>query len=354
AQATPGRTCPRAAPRPKCGPCRCHRPSPAGTVTAPNSHSCHGAEPCASISPQSPTPSPGRPGGCPPGLPQIRTCPIKAYGSSSHGFAPSLRYPRPFRGQGAEARCPRPGARRRVRDPALPSLRRVLAGRVPRLPRYYEGLRLLPPRLPGLLCSPGDTPAASPFAPPAPDAATAAWGFRVRQPLSRWKGRGRAAGLSGCWGTLVDVRRVLGPRRAPSARPVTAPGHGPSARSDGGRATRSLLSGLDSTAFALAVYASPCQSPGPTQDSLLAVGQLDQVGLVTHRVPMKGFRLLFLLSQPIRTQERPRSAAAGASVSYELPETNHAPAVCCSGWFGGPFERGTDQRPPLFPLSPST
>jgi hypothetical protein len=31
--------------------------------------------------------SPGRPGGCPPGLPQIRTCPIKAYGSSSHGFA---------------------------------------------------------------------------------------------------------------------------------------------------------------------------------------------------------------------------------------------------------------------------
>src|SRR5258708_7343008 len=27
---------------------------------------------------------PGRPGGCPPGLPQIRTCPIKAYGSSGH------------------------------------------------------------------------------------------------------------------------------------------------------------------------------------------------------------------------------------------------------------------------------
>jgi hypothetical protein len=30
---------------------------------------------------------PGQPGGCPPGFPQIRTCPIKAYGSSSHGFA---------------------------------------------------------------------------------------------------------------------------------------------------------------------------------------------------------------------------------------------------------------------------
>ena len=30
---------------------------------------------------------PGRRGGCPPRLPQIRTCPIKASGSSGHGFA---------------------------------------------------------------------------------------------------------------------------------------------------------------------------------------------------------------------------------------------------------------------------
>jgi hypothetical protein len=29
---------------------------------------------------------PGRSGGCPPELPQIRTCPIKASGSSSHGL----------------------------------------------------------------------------------------------------------------------------------------------------------------------------------------------------------------------------------------------------------------------------
>ena len=110
--------------------------------------------------PQPPAGStPGRPRGCPLGLPQIRTCPIKAYGSSSHGFATPLCYPPPLRGQGAEARCPRLVARQRSRDPAPPSRRRVLAGRVPRLPRYYEGLRLLPPRLPGLVCSPGDTPA---------------------------------------------------------------------------------------------------------------------------------------------------------------------------------------------------
>jgi hypothetical protein len=63
--------------------------------------------------------------------------------------------------------------------------------------------------------------------------------FRFGNPVSRSDGRGRAAGLSGCWGTLVDVRRVLGPRQAPGARPVAASGHGPSARSDGGRAARS-------------------------------------------------------------------------------------------------------------------
>src|SRR4051794_39095171 len=34
--------------------------------------------------------------------------------------------------------------------------------------------------------------------------------------------------------------------------------------------------------------------------------------------------------------ERPSSAAA-ASVTYEVPETNKAAAVCCSGWFGVPF-----------------
>src|SRR5262249_22707490 len=92
--------------------------------------------------------------------------------------------------------------------------------------------------------------------------------FGFGNPSSRSQGRGRAAGLSGCWGTLVDVRRVLGPRQDPEARRVAAPGHGPSARSDGGLTATSLISGLDSTAFALAVYASSEGSPHPTQDSL--------------------------------------------------------------------------------------
>jgi hypothetical protein len=163
-------------------------------------------------------PAPGRPGGFPPGLPQIRTCPIKAYGSSSHGFTAPLRYPRSFRGQGAEAQCPRLVPRPRPRDSAPPSLRRVLAARVPRLPRYDEGLRLLPPRLTGLLCSPGDTPWRLGFrSRPVLTPTRRARRFTVRHLRGRQSGRGRA-GLSGCWGTLVDVRRVLGPRQDPKAR----------------------------------------------------------------------------------------------------------------------------------------
>jgi hypothetical protein len=53
--------------------------------------------------------------------------------------------------------CPPFVARPRPRGSAPPSLRRAPAGRVPRLRRYYEGLQPLPPRLAGLLGSPGDT-----------------------------------------------------------------------------------------------------------------------------------------------------------------------------------------------------
>ena len=61
------------------------------------------------------------------------------------------------------------------------------------------------------------------------------------------------------------------------------------------------LSKLNSMAFGLAVYASQCGLPRPTQDSLPAAGQALPDGLSTRRVPMKGFRSasvhLILLSQ---------------------------------------------------------
>jgi hypothetical protein len=86
-----------------------------------------------------------------------------------------------------------------------------------------------------------------------------------------------------------------------------------------------LISGVDSTAFALAAYASSSGSPRPTQDSLLAAGQLYQVGLVTHRAPLKGFRPRFLLSQPIRTQERQGSVAGPAAMTFKLLGRNASP-----------------------------
>lgn len=42
---------------------------------------------CEQPSAPSGSPGPGRRGPCGPRLPQIRTCPIEAYGSSRHGFA---------------------------------------------------------------------------------------------------------------------------------------------------------------------------------------------------------------------------------------------------------------------------
>ena len=50
------------------------------------------------------------------------------------------------------------------------------------------------------------------------------------------------------------------------------------------------LSTLNSMAFGLAVYASQCRLPCPTQDSLPAAGQALPDGLSTRKVPLKGFR----------------------------------------------------------------
>src|SRR5262249_58163431 len=83
------------------------------------------------------------------------------------------------------------------------------------------GLRLRPPPLAVLVCSPGDTRVASVGSlPPDTDTAPAgqeslAFGYSLGADVRR----GRAAGLSGCWGTLVCVRPVLGPRQDRHARP---------------------------------------------------------------------------------------------------------------------------------------
>ena len=85
---------------------------------------------CRGVTPAAPQP-PGRGGGCPPPLPQIRTCAINASGSSGHGLACAV-LPGGVTGTRYRALCPGRGARRRTRVPAPPSLHGVPAQRFPR------------------------------------------------------------------------------------------------------------------------------------------------------------------------------------------------------------------------------
>ncbi len=77
------------------------------------------------------------------------------------------------------------------------------------------------------------------------------------------------------------------------------------------------LSTLNSMAFGLAVYASQCGLPHPTQDSLPAAGQALPDGLSTRRVPLKGFRATSYISSPFpklawRNRSLHSVASAGA------------------------------------------
>jgi hypothetical protein len=113
---------------------------------------------------------------------------------------------------------------------------------------------------------------------------------------------GRRQDLSGSWGTFVPMPCSWAP-----AGPTHAPGlYGapawPLLQAKAKAPHEQSISGLNPGAWTLAVYASPEQLP--TQDARLASGCLarpGRVGLVTHKVPAKGFRVAslhhFLLSQ---------------------------------------------------------
>jgi len=87
-----------------------------------------------------------------PPLPQIRTCPIKASGSSGYGFPIPHRYALKFRGHGDRVQSPGHVSLQRFRSPALPSLHRVPTVTVPRLRRYYGALRFPANRHGGFPC----------------------------------------------------------------------------------------------------------------------------------------------------------------------------------------------------------
>lgn len=64
------------------------------------------------------------------------------------------------------------------------------------------------------------------------------------------------------------------------------------------RLPRLRLSTLNSMAFGLAVYASPRSLPHSTQNSLPVAGQALLDGVLTRKVPLKGFRVVNYISFP--------------------------------------------------------
>src|SRR5262249_46642577 len=90
---------------------------------------------------------------------------------------------------------------------------------------------------------------------------------------------------------------------------------------------RSLIAGLDRTAFALAVSASSAGSPPPTPDALPAARQALPGGIGYPQGSGERFPPRFLLSQPIRTQERPSSAAGPAGEASTLGKPSCRPRL---------------------------
>jgi hypothetical protein len=169
-------------------------------------------------------------------------------------------------------------------------------GSVPPRRRYYEVLRLPSTRPAALRCLRLAVSRSHPrFDPTA--AGCAGRGPGVGHPVPpagvlprRWKG------LPGSWGTSVNV-----PCSPTPAGPRT-PGHcGVAARPSVDLKTSAPASIKFRGSIARPVHSlSTLRSagyPGTTQDSLPAAGQLCRTGLITRKVPAKGFRDPFPLSQ---------------------------------------------------------
>ena len=87
------------------------------------------------------------------------------------------------------------------------------------------------------------------------------------------------------------------------------------------------LSKLNSMAFGLAVYASQCALPRPTQDSLPAAGQALPDGLSTRKVPMKGFRFASYISSPFPKLLGAMIATGADSGTSQLASGKHTDEV---------------------------
>lgn len=208
-------------------------------------------------------------------------------------------YPWPFSGQLPQVRCPGAVARPQFRDEAPPSLPRVLAARVPRLPRYYGALRFPGVRPAALRCLRATvTPPCACVRSAQARRRLGARGVRVRPPPGLLLSRERRRGVPSSWGTLpVPMPCSLTP-----AGPNTAGHYAASAWPP--LASRRRLPrfgnfgaqshGLGAGCLRFVRWVTHTR----TQDSLLVAGQALPGGIRTRRVPTKGFQAVSVTSSP--------------------------------------------------------
>ena len=119
--------------------------------------------------------------------------------------------------------------------------------------------------------------------------------------VTRYSNRGlprRRQDLPSSWGTSI----IRLPCSKPTPAGLLAPDHTVQTTwplvIERQRLPRLGLSTLNSMAFGLAVYASQGRSPDTTQDSLPVAGQALLDGVLTRKVPMKGFKVVNYISFP--------------------------------------------------------
>ncbi len=138
--------------------------------------------------------------------------------------SPQRRDPWSFRRHGSGTRCSRRVSLPRVPNSAFPSLHRVLGTRVPRLPRYYERLRLPNARPAALRCLRLAVPAVTPVF----ELRTvrrrdhAAWGTLGLADPGQLCSR-RRGDLPGSWRTLLCLCPGLRPRQDHPLKPFEVP-----------------------------------------------------------------------------------------------------------------------------------
>ena len=125
---------------------------------------------------------------------------------------------------------------------------------------------------------------------------TAGLGFVIRSPTSGYVA-GRQSGPPRFLRNPCVPTPCSPTPAGPTHQALRRSRHGPRPDKSEG-SSRGKISGLNHTALVLAVYASSGTLLHATQDSLPAVGHSTGTGLVTRRIPMKGFELLLTSLPP--------------------------------------------------------